>query len=167
MAKNPNTIRKAKVEQVIDPKDVKIATIMKTNLLDQLQLCSATGSAQNLFSEAPTSFSILCPHLAKTTPISTTTGKKRPIVEPKTDPSPKKHRGPIKNTTGNRIVFPKGLTQRYCADFLDSNSSCRHGEQCSFAYAVYSHGFPPEDAKLLREHVEKFDGLSFVDKKVS
>ena len=106
-------------------------------------------------------------NLAKMTPSPTANPKKRAIVEPKTDPQPKKHSGPIKNSTGNRIVFPKGLTQKYCADFLDSNCSCRHGDQYSFVHAVYPHRFLPEDAKLFKEHVEKFDGLSFVDKKVS
>ena len=167
MAKNPHTIRKTKIDQTIDPKEIKVATMMKTNLLDQLQLCSATGSPQNLFAEAPSSFPILCPHLVETTASPATNPKKRPIVEPKTDPQPKKHREPILNTTGNRVVFPKGLSKRYCAVFLDSNSSCRHGDKCNFDHSVYPHGNPPDDIKLLKEHVESFDGLSFVDKKVS
>jgi hypothetical protein len=167
MAKNPHTIRKIKIDQTIDPKEIKVATMMKTNLLDQLQLCSATGAPQNLFAEAPSSFSILCPHLVESTASPATNPKKRPIVDPKTDPQPKKHRGPILNTTGNRMFFPKGLSKRYCADFLDSNSSCHHGDKCNFDHSVYPKEFPSEDIKLLQEHVASFDGLSFIDKKVS
>ena len=64
MAKNPHVIRKFKVENTINPKEVKIAIIMQKSLLEQLQLCCATSSAQNIFAKPPISFGLFCPVLA-------------------------------------------------------------------------------------------------------
>ena len=47
MAKNPNIVRKFKINNNIDPKGVKIALMMHRLLLDQLKLFSATSSVQN------------------------------------------------------------------------------------------------------------------------
>lgn len=63
MAKNPKVIRKFKVENLIDSKDVKIGRIMHSTLLDQLQLCAAISSVQNLFATPIISFKIFCPSL--------------------------------------------------------------------------------------------------------
>ena len=69
-------------------------------------------------------------------------------------------------------MFPKGLSQRYCADWLDNSASCKHGEGCNFVHAVYPSGFPSEDLKLITEYVNTHSGLSFagtksIDKHVS
>ena len=58
MAKNPTVVRKFKIDNAIDPKGVKIALMMHKSLLDQLQLCCATSSVQNLFAKPPSSFAI-------------------------------------------------------------------------------------------------------------
>ena len=51
MAKNPHVVRKFKIENVIDAKEIKIGQIMFKTLLEQLQLCSATSSLQVLFAQ--------------------------------------------------------------------------------------------------------------------
>lgn len=63
MAKNPKVIRKFKVENIIDPKEIKIGCIMHNALLNQLQLCTATSSVQNLFATPTLSFKSFCPTL--------------------------------------------------------------------------------------------------------
>ena len=42
-------VRNLKVANTIDPKEVRLASIMSKNLLEQLQLCSLSCSVQNLF----------------------------------------------------------------------------------------------------------------------
>ena len=69
--------------------------------------------------------------------------------------------GAIINTTGSRLIFPKGLSNKYCADFLDVNVTCRHGEKCNFVHAVFPSGFTTEDVKIMEEHVNKTNGLKF------
>ena len=64
MAKNPKVIRKFKVENIIDPKEIKIGCIMHSALLNQLQLCTATSSVQNIFATPTLSFKIFCPSLS-------------------------------------------------------------------------------------------------------
>ena len=63
MAKNPKVIRKFKVENIIDPKEIKIGCIMHNALLNQLQLCTATSSLQNIFATPTLSFKLFCPSL--------------------------------------------------------------------------------------------------------
>ena len=63
MAKNPKVIRKFKVENIIDPKEIKIGCIMHNALLNQLQLCTATTSLQNIFATPTLSFKLFCPTL--------------------------------------------------------------------------------------------------------
>ena len=64
MAKNSKVIRKFKVENIIDPKEIKIGCIMHSALLNQLQLCTATSSVQNIFATPTLSFKIFCPSLS-------------------------------------------------------------------------------------------------------
>ena len=80
------------------------------------------------------------------------------------EPDFKKRRGgfgSIINTTGKRILFPKGMEKRYCLDFLDVGEVCKHGDNCTFVHALYPSGFTKQDKILLAQHVEKTDGLSF------
>ena len=158
-AKNPHTVRQYKVENTIDPKGIKLATRMTASLTEQLELCSATCSPQVLFSKPPASCAVYCPHLVTVPP------KKHKLEDPKPGSPPKRHRGPIINTTGKRLMFPKGLSQRYCSDFLDSSTSCKHGEACNFVHAVYPSGFPSEDLKAVTDYVNDHSGLSFAGKK--
>ena len=105
LSSSAHTIRKFKVENDIDPKEVRMATIMTNSLLEQLQLCSLTCSPQNLFAHPPSSLKTFYSHLVtdeKRTPQDN--GKKRPHEERDKDHSPnKKHKGCIVNTTGKRI----------------------------------------------------------------
>ena len=161
-------IRKFKIDNLIDPKEIRIATIMTKNLLDQLQLCVATGTPQNIFAQQPSSFKTFCPHLCEKE--SDQKNKKRPLQDkdPKQeDPNkrPVTLRGSIVNTTGKKIYLPRGLKNRYCSDFLDTNSSCRHGDKCTFVHTVYPANVPDEDKKIIDKFVEETEGLSFVDKK--
>ena len=165
MPSSAPVVRKFKVENAIDPKEIHIANIMTKALLEQLQLCVATGTPQNIFGQPPTSLSTFCPHLQKRV---TEPNKKRIPPKKEGKEEPPKHqvvtRGSIVNTTGKRILFPKGLKQRYCSDFLDTESTCRLGEKCSFVHAIYPSSFPDEDLKLMEEHVNKTEGYSFAAK---
>ena len=161
-------IRRFKIESMIDAKEIRIATIMTKNLLDQLQLCVATGTPQNIFAQQPSSFKTFCPHLCDKD--SDPRSKKRPLPDkdPKNEDTGKRTatvRGSIINTTGKKIYLPRGLKNRYCSDFLDTNSSCRHGDKCTFVHTVYPTNVPEEDRKIIDKFVEETEGLSFVDKK--
>ena len=144
---------------------------MTKSLLEQLQLCVPAGTPQSIFAQPPSSLSMFCPHLMEP---KVEYPKKR-THDPKEEPNKKiKHdpnktipnvRGSIVNKTGKKIYFPKGLTQRYCSDFLDTGTSCKHGENCNFVHAVYPGNIPEEDKKIIVEHVKNTEGLSFVDKK--
>ena len=56
MAKNPHVVRKFKISNTIDQKETRIGQIMYKSLLDNLQLCSATSSLQNLFANSASSY---------------------------------------------------------------------------------------------------------------
>ena len=73
-------------------------------------------------------------------------------------------KGSIINTTGKRFFFPKGLKYKYCAEFLDTSTSCCHGDKCTFKHVVWPSGFADEDKKLFEEFINNTDGLSFVNK---
>ena len=77
------------------------------------------------------------------------------------DPSPKKHKDCIINKTGKRILFPKGLTNKYCSEFLDNSTSCHHGDNCSFSRAIFPHGFAKEDVKSFEKYITKTEGYDF------
>lgn len=62
MAKNPHAVRRFKIENTIDPKEIRIVKIMHNALLDQLQLCIATSSLQNLFANPTSSFKFFAQH---------------------------------------------------------------------------------------------------------
>ena len=164
-AQNPQTVRKFKVEGTIeDLQDIEMASLMIQDLLNQLRLCTVTGSLHTLFAHPPTSFPTFCPKLVKQEshkrkkPEDDDSGKKEPAY--KKD----KKMGSIINTTGKKMYFPKDLEERYCAEFLDTNLTCTRGEHCKYIHAVYPHGFKGNDAKIIQEHVEKTPGLSFVKK---
>jgi len=46
MAKNPHVVRKFKVANTSDAKEVKFTTIIQESLLEQLQVCTVTSSIQ-------------------------------------------------------------------------------------------------------------------------
>ena len=142
MAKNPHVSRKFKVENFIDSKEVRIVIIMHKSLIDQLQLCSATSSIQNLFAQPPSSFKLFCPAMNKIyETISHGGGQKREYPEdkfarqekraypadkfPRQEYDPKKRttpmigdkKGSITNTTGKKVWFPRVLEKKYCSDF--------------------------------------------------
>ena len=64
-AKTLQVTREFKVSNTVDCKEVKMAILMNSTLMDQLQLCSVTLSTQNIFAQAPVSFKIFCPSLYK------------------------------------------------------------------------------------------------------
>ena len=171
MAKNPHVVRKFKITNIIDEKEAKIGQIMYKSLLDQLQLCSTTSSLWNLFTNPASSYYLFFSKNIYNI------NNKRPFVDDRRNPSAdkpqdgvcklKKRVGSIINTTGERILFPKGLEKRYCADFLDVGKSCKHGETCCFAHALFPCGFTPANRDLIIKHVSDIDGLYFKDKNVS
>ena len=171
MAKNPTVVRKFKIDNTIDPKGVKIALIMHKSLLDQLQLCCATSSVQNLFAKPPSSFAIFCPTLSKqlkvvtsvqkisTNPVGNnneTKGTKREAPTSRPD-----FTGSIVNKTGKKIYFPPGLDERYCSLFIDSDMTCPHGNNCKFKHALFPSGFTDKGVGIMMDFVEKTDGLSW------
>jgi len=144
MAKNPHIVRKLKIENTIDVKEIKLVQIMFRTLLDQLQLCSATSSLQVLFAHPPSSKRDL-------------SDKEK---ENEYEPKKKKGFGSIVNKTGKKIFFPQGMEKRYCADFLDVGQICSR-ENCTFVHAMYPSGFTEKDKDLMKKHVENTEGLSF------
>ena len=76
-AKNPKIGRKFQIENTIEKNQVKLARIMHNNLIEQLQLCVATSSLQNLFAHPATSFRLFCPAL-----YAMNTKKECTIVDP-------------------------------------------------------------------------------------
>ena len=61
MSKNPNVVRKFKIEQVMQQDEVRMALMMHQSLMDQLQLCAVTSSPQNLFAQPPSSYKLFFP----------------------------------------------------------------------------------------------------------
>ena len=145
-----------------------MATIMTGNLIDQLQLCSITSAPQTIFSNPPASLKLFCPHLISLHE-DKLSGRKRPYPEtPSVNPDIKKqtiNKGSIINTSGKKIFFPKGLKKKYCADFLDTNQTCKHGDSCTFVHAVYPQGFHEDDIKIIADHVNNTEGYSFAPRK--
>ena len=192
MAKNPHVSRKFKVENLIDPKEVRIGMIMHKSLIDQLQLCSATSSIQNLFAQPPSSFKLFCPAMNKFyESMSQGGGQKREYPEdkfarqekrayhvdkfPRQEYDPKKRttsmigdkKGSITNTTGKKFWFPRGLEKKYCSDFLDDGATCRHAEKCIFIHAIFPSGFSKNDVPIMEEHIKNTPGISLSKKNVS
>ena len=173
MAKNPKVIRKFKVENIIDPKEIKIGCIMHNALLNQLQLCTATSSLQNIFATPTLSFKLFCPSLHANIHDKST---KRTYNESNNDKSQGRNnanrnvdkgqendkrpkietRGSIINKTGKKIYLPKGLEKKYCSNFLDAGETCRHGDNCNFVHAVYPGGFTANDKPLV-ENLSKMN----------
>ena len=100
-AKNPTVIRKYKVKNIISYDDFNMSSLMISSLIDQLRLCTATGSLQVLFASPTSSFKVFCPNL-----IAIETSK-RPRENDKTPESkfPKREasKGSMKNTSGKRL----------------------------------------------------------------
>ena len=161
-AKNPHAIRKFKVDGTITHlKDYEMASSLVSELLNQLRLCTVTGSLHTLFAQPPTTFPTFCPHLVK----NETQKRKFQQDEDKRQHSNKKEKkGSIINNTGKRLFFPRGMEEKYCADFLDANLTCLHGDNCKFLHAVYPTGFKGDDAAKFAEYIEKTPGLSLVKK---
>ena len=137
---------------------------MHNNLMEQLQLCAATSSLQNLFARPATLFKLFCPTLAAKNPRSDNNNEtsKRPFPSSNVnDPNKKRCMGTIVNTTGQRIIFPRGLEKRYCSDFLDTSRYCAHGENCTFVHALYPSGFTDADKEIVTKFVNETEGLSF------
>ena len=143
---------------------------MISSLIDQLRLCTGTGSLQVLFASLTNPFKIFCSKL-----IAVETSK-RPRENDKTPESkfPKKEasKGSVKSTSGKRLWFPRTLVGKYCTDFLEMGNTCRHGDNCRFKHAVFPGNFIGNDAKLFEEFVKNTDDLSLIrkndgDKKVS
>ena len=163
MAKNPTTVRKLKIENTINFKEVRIGQMMLNTLLDQLKICSATSSLQNIFANPSYSYKLFFPECSKQ--------KKRNLLEKEknNDSENKKMKtyGCIINNTGKRIMFPKGMEKKYCAEFLDTKEHCKHGNNCHYAHVTFPSGFTEKDKALMIKHVQETEGLSFKEKNVS
>ena len=167
MAKTPQVLRKFKITNTVDHKEVKMAIMMQSTLMDQLQLCAVTSSTQNIFAQAPISFRIFCPSLQNAPELQSRLPLKRPNSsqnqehiderkKPRQEP-----KGAIINTTGRKIFFPRGLEKKYCSDFLDSSSVCSHGNSCKFVHALYPKGFAANDLPIIDKFIVDTPGLSF------
>ena len=144
LAKNPNIVRKFKIENKIPVKEIQTARIMIKTLMEQLHLCMASFSLQMIFSSPPVSYK---------KKFLVTKEKKRALFEKHIAETElvkkRKVSGSISNTTGKRITFPKSLEEQYCTDFLDSNSTCKHGNNCHFVHAIYPSGFTKNNKILI------------------
>ena len=157
---------------------------MHNELLDQLQLCTATSSVQNIFATPTLSFKLFCPTLyanlhdkptAKDYTLKRNNSDRNndrgqgKIIDNKhydkgqdNEKRPRiETRGSIINKTGKKIFFPQGLDQRYCSDFLDAGEACRHGDKCRFVHAVYPGGFTEKDKPIVDDFIKNEPGLSF------
>ena len=165
MAKNPNVVRKFKITNKIDIIDVKVARIIHHQLMEQLQLCTATSSLQNIFGLPSSSYKIFFPSTTPKINSLVQTDKKRPSEDKEKSDNPTKKKklglGSIVNTTGKRLFFPKGLEKKYCADFLDINEVCKHGENCNFVHAIFPSGFSDKDKEIMTKHVNETECLAF------
>ena len=159
---------------------------MHKTLIDQLQLCSATSSIQNLFAQPPSSFKLFCPAMNKVHETMSQGGQqdkfprqeKRVYSEdkfPRQDYDPRKRptpmigdkKGSITNTTGKKFWFPRGLEKKYCSDFLDDGATCRHAEKCIFVHAIFPSAFAKNDVPIMEEHIKNTPGISLNKKNVS
>ena len=140
--------------------------MMHNSLMNQLQLCTATSSTQNIFAQAPVSFKLFCPNLCKileslTCPLIKRPNKDTPQIEQQ---DAKRHKGESKgaiiNTSRRKIFFPRGLEKKQCADFLDSASVCSHGSSCKLVRALYPKGFTTNDLPIINKHIGDTPGLS-------
>ena len=126
MAENPSIVRRLKMKNFIDPHEIRLATIMISTLINNLQVCSAISSLKVLFANTPSSFEVFCPHLVKTTNNNNAgniNNGKRP--GPNVDGKNKQQRtglGSIENTTGKRLFFSK----RTLAEVLFRFSQYKH-----------------------------------------
>ena len=93
MAKNPHVVRKFKISNTIDQKETKIGQIMYKSLLDNLQLCSATSSLQNLFANPASSYYLFFPKEQDN--INTNGNNKRPYDEDRKRPYVEDRKRPI------------------------------------------------------------------------
>ena len=103
-----SAVRKFKNDGTVTKfKDIEIASLMITDLLHQLRLCTVTGSLHTLFAHPPTIFLIFCPHFSKSEPLKrklqddNDSGKRR---------SKSDNKESINNTTGRKLFMPKGKT---------------------------------------------------------
>ena len=123
-----------------------------------------------LFAHAPSSLQNFCPHLVVTKP-SIDTGKKCPPPNDKDERNKQQRQtsGSLINTTNKRLFFPKGLKNRYCANFLDTSTTCRHGKNCTYLHVIWPSDFHADDIKIMTDHVKNTYAYLFVsnDKKVS
>ena len=166
MAKNPKVTRKYQITNMIDINEIRMARVMHNNLLEQLQLCTATSSLQNIFAQPATSFKLFCPAQYKQNEISNSLKRPAASADLKSSDNDNKKKklgsfGSIVNKTGDRIMFPRNMEKKYCSDFLDTDKQCKHGENCTFVHAVYPQGFSDKDKEILTKFVNETNGLSF------
>jgi len=241
LAKNPHVIRELKATGKIDTAHVKIPLLIVQQLLEQLQLCIATGSTGILFARPPNTFAIFCPVLALSnnsfwSPLSpapragnrenggrnnnggrhdtsgrwgndgSSEGKRKgweshpgygagwdrgggtggsggsganKRLNTNTNPPANQRNtatrgggrsngkaspalaGSIVNATGKKLFFPPGLSQKYCANFLDTAESCSFGDKCNFKHCKFPKDFPSDDIAAMMTLVSKTRGLSW------
>ena len=166
MAKNPKITRKYQITNMIDINEIRMARVMHNNLLEQLQLCTATSSLQNIFAQPATSFKLFCPAQYKQNEISNSLKRTAASADLKSSDNDNKKKklgsfGSIVNKTGDRIMFPRNMKKKYCSYFLDTDKQYKHGENCTFVHAVYPQGFSDKDKEILTKFVNETNGLSF------
>ena len=204
LAKNSHVVREVKVSRTIDLKGINISSLIMKNLIEQLKLCVATGSQQNLFARPPAPFATFCPLLSRvnvnfsphhhhqsdtnntvsgilrggTSGDSRGDGRKRSNSDislpddnyrqqqktgygSKTNGAEAPLASSIVNITGKKLFFPPGLSQRYCASFLDTNEACKFGDKCNFQHCKFPKDFPSSDIAAMMNLVSKTRGLSW------
>ena len=104
MAKNPHVVRKFKIENVIDAKEIKVGQIMFKTLLEQLQLCSATSSLQVLFAQPAILYKKFFPQFLQNDKKGNSLRKKK---HPKTYPRRKKRTDQLSTKQAKDLCFHK------------------------------------------------------------
>ena len=69
--------------------------------------------------------------------------------------------GSIVNTIGKKLFFPPGLSQKYCANFLDTKEACKFGRNYNCKHCNFPKEYPSNDIASMMDLVLKTRGLSW------
>ena len=137
---------------------------MPRDLLDNLELFAATGSPGNFFSEQALSYHLFFKEPSKRKEIVDEDRNNKRGRFQQQQPNSAPPAGCIVNTTGRTLVFPKGLSTRYCKDFFDVGRECKYGKSCNFAHKLFPMQTDPQDKAILLQWINDTPGLTLTNK---
>ena len=69
--------------------------------------------------------------------------------------------GSIVNATCKKLFFPPGLSQQYCANFLDTGEACKFGFKYNFKHWKLPKDFPFDGIASMMDLLSKTRGISW------